>query len=435
MTHIIIPKPAYTDEKPLFKCDHGDCKYSTSKPSNLRTHKRTHTRKKTHTCYYKGCGLKFSQSNELKAHKIAVHKRAPIKKTIGCELCGLIFSQYGEYFRHKCKKFTCDYKKCKYKSAHADELVRHKKNHTEKNYECKYANCGLKFSQSSSLVVHIRRHHTLEKPFLCNYKDCESKFATSSELISHKRIHTGKKRYTEKKYKCDYENCKSKFSTSSLLTNHKRTHTGERPFVCDYEGCESKFSQSGNLAIHKKTHTIKGQIRRKTQENHLTKKLKKWGFTVDVETTINAKNSDCLTDTNRYYSRLDYHVINCTSAILLIECDEDQHTWYEISCEFSRMSDVRASLLTAGYDLPIYWIRYNPSGNYYIGGKNVKITREKREVALKEKIDELCSPDFIPDKQENIHYMFYDLMSEELGPSIIVESDLPEYIKNCVSWH
>jgi len=404
MTHIIIPKPAYTDEKPLFKCDHGDCKYSTSKPSNLRTHKRTHTRKKTHTCYYKGCGLKFSTSSEFEAHKIVVHniiirKKAICKKTIECEICGLIFSQYGKYFRHKCKQFKCDYKKCKYKTSRPDELVRHKKKHTEKLY-------------------------------ICEYEGCESHFLTIGGLTVHKRTHTG-----EKPFACKHEGCGSKFAQVGNLIKHMNTHTGYKPFACEYKGCESRFSRQHHLKKHKETHTITGQIRRRPQENHLTKKLKEWGFSVDAETTINAKRGTCLIDTDRYYSRIDYHVINCTSAILLLECDEDQHTWYELSCEFSRMADVRASLLTAGYELPVYWIRYNPIGNYYIGGKNVKITREKREIALKAKIEELCSTGFVPDKQENIHYMFYELISEEAGPVVMGKSDFPEYLKQCVTWH
>ena len=369
---------------------------------------------------------------------------------------------------------------------YTDENPRHKKKHTEKKYDCKYANCGLKFSRSNHLVVHIRRHHTMERPFKCNYKDCESKFATSGELKSHKNIHTGVKTFkcdyegckyrcsqygnlishnrthtglkpfkcdicgktfsqagsltihkrihtNYKPYACDYENCKYKCSDLSTIIKHKRTHTGLKPFECDI--CGTKFAQSGNLINHKKTHTIEGQIRRKTQEYNLTKKLKEWGFSVDVETTINAKRGTCLNDTNRYYSRLDYHVINCTNAILLIECDEDQHSWYELSCEFSRMSDVRASLVTAGYELPIYWIRYNPNGKYHIGSKQVNLDRPKREMALKAKLEELCSPDFVPDKQVNIHYMFYDLMSEELGPEIMIESDFPEHLQECVSWH
>ena len=374
------------------------------------------------------------------------------------------------------------------KSAYTDEKPRHKKKHAEKKYDCKYANCGLKFSRSSDLVVHIRRRHTMERPFKCNYKDCESKFATSGDLKRHKLTHTGEKNfkcdYGDCKYRCstsgglvshkrthtgetpfecdicgknfsqtgnliihkrihtgctpyacDHENCKYKCSDPSVLIVHKRTHSGYKPFVCGHEGCESKFSQSSNLKRHKKTHTIEGSIRRKTQENNLTKKLKEWGFSVDVETTINAKNTGCLNDTNRYYSRLDYHVINCTNAILLIECDEDQHSWYELSCEFSRMSDVRASLVTAGYELPIYWIRYSPNGKYHIEGEQVKKHRPEREIALKAKLEELCSPDFVPDKQVNIHYMFYDLMSEELGPEIMIESDFPEHLQDCVSWH
>ena len=237
----------------------------------------------------------------------------------------------------------------------------------------------------------------------------------------------------EKTFKCDYECCKYKNSRSSDLVYHNRTQ--EKTFKCDYEGCEYKCSRSGTLICHKKTHTITGQIRRKKQENNLIKKLKEWGFSIDFETTINSKRGDCLADTNRYYSRLDYHVINCTNAILLIECDEDQHTWYELSCEFSRMSDVRASFVKTGYELPIYWIRYNPNGRYHVGSEQVKINRPEREEALKAKLEELCSSGFIPDKQVNIHYMFYDLISEELGPEIMGESDFPEYLHECVSWY
>ena len=353
-------------------------------------------------------------------------------------------------------EYECDYENCKYKSSTFCNLKVHKRKHTgEKPYNCDI--CGLKFSHSNNLKIH-KRKHTGEKPFECYYENCKYRCSTSGDLVKHKRKHTGEKPYKcdicgikfsqyshlkihkrkhtgEKPFECYYEGCKYKSSRHSDLVSHKRTHTGERPFKCDYEGCESKFSRSGNLVTHKKTHTITGQIRRKTQENNLNNKLKEWGFTVDAETVINSQRGECLNDTNRYYSRLDYHVINCTNAILLIECDEDQHAWYELSCEFSRMSDVRASLVKAGYELPIYWIRYNPNGNYYIAGEQVKINREERELALKAKLEELCSTEFVPDKQVNIHYMFYDLMSEELGPEIMVESDFPEHLQKCVSWH
>ena len=275
-------------------------------------------------------------------------------------------------------------------------------------------------------------HADGKRLFYCDHGDCQYSTFKPSYLRAHKKYHTSHPGW--KISTCDYKGCGLQFSPRRLAI-HKLTHTGEKRFKCDYEGCEYECSRSDALKSHKKTHTITGQIRRKTQENNLNIKLKEWGFTVDAETTINAKRGTCLVDTNRYYSRLDYHVINCTNAILLIECDEDQHTWYELSCEFSRMSDVRASLMTAGYELPIYWIRYNPNGKYHIGGDQIEIHRPEREIALKAKLEELCSPGFVPDKQVNIHYMFYDLISEELGPVIMVESDFPEQLQDCVSWH
>ena len=350
-----------------YECDHGDCKYKTSRYDMLIRHKTKHTGEKPHEC----------------------------------DICG-------------------------FKCSRSDKLLIHKRRHTgEKTHECDYKGCGYKFATSDQLIRHKRRH-TGDKPYKCN--DCNFKCSRSDVLAIHKRKHTG-----EKPYECGYKGCGYKFSTSGQLVTHKRTHTGEKPYNCNV--CNFKCSRSDILINHKRTHTIAGQIHRKTQENNLKNKIEKWGFTVDTETTINAKRGGCLNDTNRYYSRIDYHVINCTNAILLIECDEDQHSWYEISCEFSRMSDVRASLMTAGYELPIYWIRYNPNGKYHIGGERVKFHRPEREIALKAKLEELCSPDFVPDKQVNIHYMFYDLMSEELGPEIMIESDFPEHLQDCVTWH
>ena len=130
------------------------------------------------------------------------------------------------------------------------------------------------------------------------------------------------------------------------------------------------------------------------------------------------KSGNCLTDTPRHYSRLDFRIVECTNMILILE-------WYNLSCEFSRMSDIRASLVKAGYTLPIYWIRYNPDGKYHIGEAQIKIYRPKREVELKKHIDMVC----------NVHYMFYDLNSESSGLSIMSDPDFPEVMCDVVSFN
>ena len=98
------------------------------------------------------------------------------------------------------------------------------------------------------------------------------------------------------------------------------------------------------------------------------------------------------------------------------------------------MADVRAALALAGYTLPIYWIRYAPTGKNCVGGKQVSMPRKQREEALKERLARVCSPDFTPEKQESIHYMFYDLVSQEGGPEILLDPDFPDAMKAVVSW-
>lgn len=98
------------------------------------------------------------------------------------------------------------------------------------------------------------------------------------------------------------------------------------------------------------------------------------------------------------------------------------------------MADVGASLALAGYTAPIYWLRYSPNSKYHIGGEQVKMHRPERKAALKKHLKTLCSPDFQPKNQVNVHYMFYDLESEEAGPAIMADADFPEVMKDFVTW-
>lgn len=301
----------------------------------------------------------------------------------------------------------------------------------EKPHVCDIGQCRKAFTQTSTLRRHKKTHGRLKKirPLLtCDVDACPYTTRRPDRIKLHMKRHRG-----ERPFSCD--TCPYGAFTKHEMVVHQRTHSNEKPFVCDFEGCDYACSQTTNLNTHKKTHTIEGQIRRKKQENCLNKLLKEWGYTVDCETTINAKAGQCLTDTQRHFSRLDFRIVECVNAICIVECDEDQHFWYNLSCEMSRMADVRAALALAGYTLPIYWIRYAPTGKYCVEGKQVKTPRKQRGVALKEHLAKVCSPDFTPTKQVYVHYMFYKLVSYEDGPEIMLDTDFPDAMKAVVSWH
>ena len=385
-----------------FSCTHDDCDYTTNSPLRLKTHMLRHLDILPFTCEVGVCNFSTTTKGQLEVHHQCMHSDT--------------------------KEFECDFPGCDFTTKLKGNLEQHKITHSEElPFECTWENCNFKTKTSRNLKAHILGHTGRDLKFICEI--CGYKTAYKNHLKTHMRGHNH-----ELIYECDFSSCNYKTISISHLHRHKVTHTKEKKHACTFPGCEYRASYKDDLTRHKKTHTLEGQRYHKKQERRVTKVLSDWGYDFDDETTINASRGNCLTDTNRHFSRLDYHIINATKAIVLLEVDEEQHLWYNLSCEFSRMSDVRASLMTAGYELPIYWIRYSPTGKYHVDFDEVKVPRAERELSLKAKLDEVCSPNFEPKHQVQVHYLYYDLMSKEMGPSIQYDPDFPEAMRGVVSW-
>ena len=244
-------------------------------------------------------------------------------------------------------------------------------------------------------------------------------------------------RHQKKFYECDVHLCSFKTTSYSKYVYHMNIHNGILPFPCPHDWCDYRARTRSNLFYHlKNTHSRKGYIRKLTEESRIIRRLKSWGLNIDTDVTIFASNHGCLNDTNRSFSRIDIVIADITSCVVILEVDEFSHEResYNISCELSRMSDINAFLRLNSYTQPIVWLRYNPNGTYKIGNKIKRVSREKRELALKKKIFSMMGPDYVPDGYENIHYLFYPRSSENGPPKILEDSEFPEHMKSIVSW-
>ena len=165
------------------------------------------------------------------------------------------------------KLFKCDL--CNFSSRFSNNIIHHKKTHTEEtlNHEfgdltakCsnelsthKMTNAGeipLNFSNSGIEQCpskrNIRKRNCKRKtPFVC--EDCDFRTWRTDDFTNHRRIHTGEKHLTCNL--CDYS---TRWPTS--LSIHKRKHTGVKPFMCDL--CDYRAISSRSLRTHKKIHGI-----------------------------------------------------------------------------------------------------------------------------------------------------------------------------------
>ncbi|XP_067870017.1 zinc finger protein 721-like [Heterodontus francisci] len=225
-------------EKP-WKC--GDCGKGFSYPSEVETHRRSHTGERPFTCSV--CGKGFARSCDLLTHQLVHSDNKPFK----CSDCEKRFKRKKDLLTHQQvhtgeRPFTCSM--CGKGFSRLSTLLIHQHVHTgERPFTC--SDCGKGFTKSSTLLTH-QHVHTGEWPFTCS--DCGKGFTQSSALLRHQIVHSDKR-----PFKCS--DCEKSFKTKSDLLTHQRTHTGERPFTCSV--CGKGFTQSKQLLSHQQVHSNK----------------------------------------------------------------------------------------------------------------------------------------------------------------------------------
>ena len=321
-----------------------------------------------------------------------------------CEFpgCGKMFEKRPNMLRHMKlhgdnKSHVCEYPGCNSAFVERGNLTKHMKTHLGiKDFKCTWEGCTLTFARAEHVKKHMRTH-TGERPYACDHPGCTATFAESGHLTNHKRTHSG-----ERPYVCDYAGCTSAFTVSANLVTHKRTHSGEKPYACKAEGCSARFAKLHHLNCHTASqHTESGMKKRKIKEDALAAALTTAGVDFKREHQVSVS---CLR-ADHTFSRIDFLILS-KGAVIFLECDEDQHVDYMVSCDVRRMMDVTAAMQLEGNTLPVHWIRFNPD-TYHVDGK-------ARMILMKERYRNLVSyiEAFTTTQPLSVQYLYYDRDAE-----------------------
>ncbi len=95
-------------------------------------------------------------------------------------------------------------------------------------------------------------------------------------------------------------------------------------------------------------------------------------------------------------------VFDCNTHFIVLECDEDQHSQYDNSCE-----KIRMCMIAQGLGLPTHFIRFNPD-KYMVKHSVIRISFKKRIIECMKLYKKLQN--ILPDDDINVIYLYYNDM-------------------------
>ena len=140
----------------------------------------------------------------------------------------------------------------------------------------------------------------------------------------------------------------------------------------------------------------------KTRELDIHQALQKAGIDFDYQHHLPFRNCGLTSETAHAF--IDFCIQKPWGAILL-ECDEQQHSIYDPSCDVRRDFDSCASI-ALGSQHKVIVLRYNPDA-YKIGGKTRYTTKKERQARLIEILNS-WEEDPAPELGFARFFIFYD---------------------------
>ncbi|KAG5184445.1 hypothetical protein JKP88DRAFT_255467 [Tribonema minus] len=185
-------------------------------------------------------------------------------------------------------------------------------------------------------------------------------------------------------------------------------------------------------------------MQRKIRKQDRVRRVLEAVYAVDNECHIRYADG-CVPDPDKFFARLDMHVIGIVRAVVVVECDEFGHADYMVSCEQTRMEQVHEAVLKAQFadavaDLgetaalaaplrPVVFVRYNPDAREVDGVKE-RVRRMDKEAQLMKALRDIDDGSLQLSHSLNIIYIGYDMLEGE--PAVCRDTDYSPQMRGSI---
>lgn len=218
-------------------------------------------------------------------------------------------------------------------------------------YECPF--CELKFKHPTTLAQHLSHIHDWgTKWYHCSH--CEEKFKQQSILNHHQANKHGINRRT---FTCEL--CANEFKQKQQLQSHLSNKHDIGPFDCQlcYKKCAKRIqwdcerTQTSQMVC--RTCFQKATGSRSRVELNMVKAIKADPQLAPFVALTDKRVSHDACETRR---RPDLILSSDQRFVIVVECDEHQHSAYEENCEHARMDEIWSEFKSA----QVVFVRWNP---------------------------------------------------------------------------